>query len=339
MTTQVVGGGAVQSNGASRTGELDALAASIQQTRALLQRYGPRLGAHTCTPGEHSRPEISPVELAAACDQLAAAGEQIRRHADLLSSAYVALERERRRYLGLTALLPDAYFVTDAKGTIREANHAASAVIGYARKYCVGKPLLSFVLPEEASAFQARLARAQDLTGDSVHTWEIRLRPLRKHARLDALVRVSAIRDEGGLLSGLRWLVRDITAEKQRAEELAALTAEQGARLRAQTAELEAIVKLQTARIEQEQAARIAAESRLRAYETCAGEMAAGVEDFLRALGAEDTAIAQVLGRLLEVAPAVRPAPAAPAQLSTRTGSADVMPGEPSEAAAADAAD
>ena len=315
MTTQVVGGGAVQSNGASRTGELDALAASIQQTRALLQRYGRSLGTRTRPPGECSRPEISPVELAAACEQLAAAGEQIRRHADLLSSAYVALERERRRYLGLTALLPDAYFVTDAKGLIREANHAASGLIGFARKYCLGKPLVSFVLPEEATAFQARLARARELTGDTVHTWEIRLRPLRRQTRLDAAVRVSAIRGDAGDLTGFRWLLRDVTLEKQRAQELATLTAEQDARLRAETAELNAIIKLQTVRIEQEQTARVAAESRLRAYEACIRELAEGVEDFLRTLGADEAAIAHVLGRLLEAAPAAlepRRAPSEP---------------------------
>ena len=315
MATHPVGGRADQPHGAPGLSELDPLAASTQLSGDCLQRRSLGLQA---LPSE----QRSLIELALAD----------------LTAAHTALEQERRRSQTLIDFVPDAYFVTDLKGRIREANHAASRLIGFARKYCLGKPLSSFVLAEDTDTFQARLARARELTTDAAHTWEIRLRPLRKQARLDALVRVGVIREDGGAVNGLRWLLRDITAEKQQAREYAALTAEQDARLRAETAELNAIINVQSARIDQEQTARRAAEARLRACEAAMHGVAEGVEDFLRTLGADDAAIGQVLGRLLDVVPAAWQMPSHHAQPDTGAVGGESLPGGPPGGAAPAAA-
>jgi PAS domain S-box-containing protein len=211
-------------------------------------------------------------EFAAAVEELRAAEEELRQQSIQLSTAQGALEEERRRYQELFDFAPDAYFLTDAKGVIREANHAVSSLVGFARRYVVGKPLAAFVAPGEQPDFQTRLARLRSAGGSGVQEWEQRLRPRRRQQELVAAIRAAPIRDAGGRLTGIRWMLRDVTEHRQTEDELRRASAELERRVRERTAQLESANRVNAAWLAQELAASAAAIERyerllLRAHE------------------------------------------------------------------------
>ncbi len=97
---------------------------------------------------------------------------------------------------------------------------------------------------------------------------------------------------------GFCWLVRDVIEEQQRDAALVTLRCGEETRLRAHTTELTATVRVQAALIAQERTARDQAAELVRHYPTTFERVAADVGSFLRAVGADDTAIAQVVDRL-----------------------------------------
>ncbi len=208
--------------------------------------------------------------------------------------------RARQQEDRLADVLPDAVFLTDPSGVIREANPAASSLLGYARKYSYGKPLVSMVLPEAITTLQRKLEEVAALPQEKVLEWTAQLRSPRRERALLALVRVSTVRAADGTLLGLRWVMRDITAQHQTAQALAHLTATFEEQLRTRTAELDAITRMQATLIEQERAAREQAEAKLLANAARLTRIETEVEAFLCALGAEETAIRQVLQRVSE---------------------------------------
>ena len=155
----------------------------------------------------------------------------------------------RDEYRELLDFLPDVYLVTDAAGVIREANRAVSALIGYARLYAIGKPLLSLVHPPDSAAVQARLARAVARPDARVVTFATRFRVRRRGAPVDVRVWLAPIRDAAGALVGLRWLVRDVTAETRTAALLRDAEATHARDLRTRTMELEATVRMARAQL------------------------------------------------------------------------------------------
>lgn len=62
--------------------------------------------------------------------------------------------RERQHYLAFFEHAADAWFVTDARGRIVEANGAAVDLLDRRRKYLTGKPLVVFVAPEARGEFR-----------------------------------------------------------------------------------------------------------------------------------------------------------------------------------------
>src|SRR5690348_14091045 len=70
-------------------------------------------------------PEISLEEAQHALEELRVVEEELRAQNDELSNSRAELAAERQRYRDLFELAPDAYFVTDVRGVIQEANQAA----------------------------------------------------------------------------------------------------------------------------------------------------------------------------------------------------------------------
>src|SRR5262249_29518856 len=129
------------------------------------------------------------------------------------------LEAERARYQALFEFAPDAYLVTTPVGKILEANLAAVELLNMSPNYLLGKPLAVFVPEEDRRAFRDRLNRVPAEGPRGV--WETRLQP-RSGKVLEVLVSVVAQWDARGKVTGLLWVLRDITARKQ-AERLAAI--------------------------------------------------------------------------------------------------------------------
>lgn len=152
------------------------------------------------------------MELETALEELRSAEEELLQQHEELTSAYEALEVERQRYQDLFEFAPDGYLVTDPRGIIREANHAAATLFNLSQQFLLGKPLALFVTAEERGAFRSELSRLSQV--DRVQEWEVHLQP-HKGAPVDADITATVIHDRTGKLVGLRWLLRDITERKR----------------------------------------------------------------------------------------------------------------------------
>lgn len=186
-------------------------------------------------------------ELSTAAEELRAGEEELGRQASALAAMEVNLDAARRHYQDLFDFAPDAYLVTNRGGVIVEANQATSALVGYARTYVVGKPLIALLDPASAAGFAARLEALQSATDERVQTWELELRPRRTGAPVRTSVRVAPMRDRSGEVLGFRWLLRDVSEQRSVSAALSRLQAEQEAQLRTRTMELEAILRMKDA--------------------------------------------------------------------------------------------
>jgi PAS domain S-box-containing protein len=247
-----------------------------EQVPALLQGYATLLTARLAALGTRAEPATAPLvaELATAVEQLQVAETALRVQSDAGASATTALATAQRELRAVCDLLPDAYLVTDAAGVIREANHATSILVGYARTYVLGKPLTALLDPGATTAFLARCDALRQAPTDRPQTWEVRLRPRRFGTPLQVSVRVAPIRDATGSLTGFRWLLRDVTEQQATAAALERLQMEQKQQLRTQTMELEAVVRMQAeARaLDQAALARLVRDPALRADLGAAGQ-------------------------------------------------------------------
>ena len=87
-------------------------------------------------------------ELYAALKNLELAQEVLNQQKQELATARELVGVERQRYLDLFELIPNPYLVTDRKGVILEANHAAATLFNVPHQFLVGKPLGCFVFKE-----------------------------------------------------------------------------------------------------------------------------------------------------------------------------------------------
>jgi PAS domain S-box-containing protein len=120
-----------------------------------------------------------------------------------------AVEAERQRYQDLFEFAPDGYLVTDATGTIQEANQAAARLCGQLPSVLIGQPLSDLMAVPDRSSFATRLAHL-----NPIQTWEIDLHPATSNAfPVEITVAVVPNRDQPA--TTLRWLLRDIRDRRQ----------------------------------------------------------------------------------------------------------------------------
>ncbi|HLL46403.1 MAG TPA: PAS domain-containing protein [Longimicrobiaceae bacterium] len=156
------------------------------------------------------------IHLASTLEELRVSEEELRSQADTLAASRSDVEAELRRYRDLFQQAPDAYLATDSEGVIREANHAAAALLGARPEYLAGKPLAVFVHEEDRRGFRRQLAwvrETQRLAG-----WQLRL-VSRSGATLQLDASVSAA-PVGNGDAELRWVLRE--AARRPAPEAAA---------------------------------------------------------------------------------------------------------------------
>jgi PAS domain S-box-containing protein len=157
-------------------------------------------------------------ELSIALAELEVAVEQLRQTNDELAESQQTVEAERRRYQELFDSAPDGYVVTDALGTILEANQAAMVLLNLTRDFLIGKPLALFVANEDKRKFRELLTRLGN--GDNAEVWEGDIRPRLGRSPFSSVMTVSTICDVQGGLVGLRWIIRDITERKGAEEQI-----------------------------------------------------------------------------------------------------------------------
>ncbi|MBD2065510.1 ATP-binding protein [Funiculus sociatus GB2-A5] len=156
-------------------------------------------------------------ELRTSLEELRVAEEELRQQNEELQSTRETVEAERQRYQELFEFAPDGYLVTDADGTIREANRAAADLLGIAHNYLMGKPLIIFISQEERRAFRTKLLRLRE--GGSEREWEVVVKPRRDNC-FHAALTVASVRDRQDKVVSLRWIMRDITARKEAEEKI-----------------------------------------------------------------------------------------------------------------------
>jgi PAS domain S-box-containing protein len=205
--------------------------------------------------------EESFVELSTALEQLQVAQKELLQQNEELVTTRQALETQRQRYQELFDFAPDAYLVTDAQGTIQEANCAAAILLNISQPSLVGKVLGSFIPLEERKAFRSRLKQLSNKIG-SVQEWEVRLYP-RNTEPFDAAFRVAAFQDREHESVSLRCVVRDITLAKQTEKALQTAKQELEMKVEERTAQLRCVNE----RLRGEIAERQQAEAALRASE------------------------------------------------------------------------
>ena len=179
---------------------------AAQQRLAVLQTQAVRAP-------EDCEPILSEVfqDLQITLEELQVADEELRLQNEELAMARQIAEVERQRYQELFDFAPDAYLVTDTAVIVREANHAAAALLAVPPDRLRGKPLIVFVDPAEQRAFYDHLAHLSRRGG--VSTWEMCLQP-RQGEPLHVAVTAGIVRDAQGHSATLRWLLRDISERK-----------------------------------------------------------------------------------------------------------------------------
>lgn len=137
-----------------------------------------------------------------------------------LARARQAAEAERQHYRDLFDNAPDGYLLTDAEGTISEANRSAATLLGRDRQRLIGSTLSSSIAPDERSDFQQRLQQLRH-SRPSDRSWEVTL-VSPNHPPLPVAIRVNWLADSKGETVGLRWLLRDISDRQRALDALAA---------------------------------------------------------------------------------------------------------------------
>jgi PAS domain S-box-containing protein len=175
-------------------------------------------------------------ELAQTLEELQVAQEELHVQNDELVAAREGLELERRRYLDLFQSAPDAYLVTDAEGTVLQANRRALELFQLGSRYLLGKPLLVLVDPAYRRAFH-RLVTDLAASREPVE-WEGRFRR-RGQPAFDAAVRVDVSRRQNDEPLEFRWLLRDVSRTRRAERELVQTNIELERRVAERTAALE----------------------------------------------------------------------------------------------------
>jgi len=175
-----------------------------------------------------------------------------------LIEARNSLERERRKYYELFELAPDAYVVTDTRGTIREANAAASHLLAVAPQFLVGKPLLGFLDETARKSYALQLDRLCD--SERVDDWETNINQ-RGGSAIPVSVSIGRMVGPDRKLAGYRWIVRDITTRKRAESAVRELNRELEIRVASRTTQLAAANKMKDELLLSERKAREDAEA------------------------------------------------------------------------------
>ncbi|MFN2132107.1 MAG: PAS domain S-box protein, partial [Anaerolineae bacterium] len=177
---------------------------------------------------EEAREELAVAneELSVQQEELLAQQDELLAQQDQLRQQNLALEAERQRYRELFELAPDGYLVTDRQGIVREANEAACALLGAPAWSVIDRPLSLYLPQGEHSVLWAHLRELRQGRVTRVHNWQTTLSP-REGPLVDVLISIAPAAAPEGEVTGLRWLLRDITQRVQWEREREHLLAEQ----------------------------------------------------------------------------------------------------------------
>jgi two-component system, sensor histidine kinase PdtaS len=151
-------------------------------------------------------------ELCLAWEELQAYEEEVVRQQEALVTSLQDVEVERQRSQELFDLVPTAYLITDAHGTIHQANRAAGSLLQRPPTWLEGKPLRVLLAHEAQAAWWRQLAQLQ--AGQGVDGWEMQLQR-KNQPPVVVACSVAPARDPKGEVVRLHWVLDDLTAHKR----------------------------------------------------------------------------------------------------------------------------
>lgn len=170
---------------------------------------------------------IDPGNTSVLLEELRVTEEELRAQNEELADAHALVAAERERYRGLFEHAPVPYLVTDAEGTILDANGAAAALLHCRRDRLTHKPLAVFVEPASRTAFREKLRRAAR-AGEPISLL-LRMTPRDSETRV-VTATVGPVVDRDGNVLELRWMLAHGLARAITPEGAAAVRAAQVAR-------------------------------------------------------------------------------------------------------------
>jgi PAS domain S-box-containing protein len=154
-------------------------------------------------------------EIDVAHEELRVVEEELHSQADEILGMRELIDAERRRYNELFEAAPEAYVVTDAFGSVIEANRRAGLLFNLDQVFFSGKPLATFVAPVDRERFRELLAA----TREGRQQLELRVQPRQGRPSLWAALTAEPATAAGGRGAVIRWMMRDIDAQKARSEQ------------------------------------------------------------------------------------------------------------------------
>ncbi|HEU4885245.1 MAG TPA: PAS domain-containing protein [Longimicrobium sp.] len=153
-------------------------------------------------------------ELQTAIEELRVTEEELRSQQGQLEDAWLAAETASDWNRALFDGAADAMLVTDAEGVVRDANAAAGTLLNLSARSMRGKPLAVFIPSEERAEFRARLRGLVDEPLPVL--FDVSLQP---RLAVPVAVEASVARfAPPGARAGLHWILRDVSAARQREE-------------------------------------------------------------------------------------------------------------------------
>jgi PAS domain S-box-containing protein len=142
-------------------------------------------------------------------EELEVSSEELSQQNEELHATRHELEQRSQAYWELFQLAPDAYVVTSTETAIREANTEAANLLATRVDRLAGRVLAMYVPEASRSAFRRNVLALAG--GAPMDEWVFPVKP-RGRANILVSARVTVARDANGAVTGLRWLLRDITA-------------------------------------------------------------------------------------------------------------------------------
>jgi PAS domain S-box-containing protein len=141
-------------------------------------------------------------EMEMALEELDVMWEELQGQADLLT-------RENERYAEFFDFAPDAYLITDTGGNIREANQAATELLGAARSELLRRPLGGCIPDEERVTFLAHWVGAVVGGASKPTCWQGSIRTAAGETiEVQFSLRRIPLKKSG--VGGVCWLIRPV---------------------------------------------------------------------------------------------------------------------------------
>lgn len=186
----------------------------VYRTETMYKRWSDLLhGSVNILPGKSEILPQALMELGSASQTLQIATEELRQQNEELTETRNLLEIERQRYKDLFDFAPDGYIVTDLDGKIKEANRACTQLFCIPQQQLTGKLIINFVSLDDRHKLRCQIAKLIKMQ----KVGEIIICCQRKNGEFFHAALTAASICNRGKITGLRWLIRDIT-EQQRAK-------------------------------------------------------------------------------------------------------------------------